>query len=120
MGNMYCEREKVHELAVMRAKEGILNGEDVQKVCKIFQILSEPSRLRIVLALLNGEMCVYHLAEVCDGTVSAISHQLRILRDNKIVKAKRFWKNIEYSIADEHVCEIVNMCIAHLYCEETL
>ena len=117
MEKIYCDREKEHLASVDRAKEGILSENDVERICKIFRLLSEPSRTKIVLALLNGEMCVYHLAEVCDGTVSAISHQLRILRDNKIVKAKRFGKNVEYSLADQHVCEIVNMSIAHLYCE---
>ena len=117
MVNMYCEREKEHKASAQRAREGILSSCEVEKMCKIFQILSEPSRLKIVLALMNGEMCVYHLAEVCDGTVSAISHQLRTMRDNGIVCARRFGKNVEYSIADNHVREMVMMAVEHLKCE---
>ena len=75
--------------------------------------------MKIVLALLEGEMCVYHIAEVCDATVSGVSHQLRILRDNQVVKAKRYGKNVEYSIADEHVHEIIKMGIKHSTCNQS-
>ena len=117
MGNVYCNLEKEHEAAAQRAKEGILAGSDVEKICKIFHLLADPSRLKILLALMNGDMCVYHLTEVCDSSVSAVSHQLRVLRDNNIVRGKRIGKNVEYSIADHHVREIVNMAIAHLHCD---
>lgn len=116
MEKLYCDREREHELAVLRAKEGILNATDIEKMARIFYVLSDPRRLKIVLTLLQGEMCVYHLLEVCDTTKSAMSHQLRVLKDNKIVRAKRFGKNIEYSIADEHIKEIVEMGVAHLSC----
>lgn len=115
--NMYCEREQAHSISVQRAKEGIFSMVEVEKMCKVFQVLSEPIRLKIILALLHGEMCVYHLAEVCDGTVSGVSHQLRILRDNGIVRARRFGKNVEYSIEDVHVREMVALAVAHLQCE---
>ena len=115
--NMYCEREQAHLISVQRAKEGVLSNIEVGKMCKIFQVLSEPCRLKIVLALMHGEMCVYHLAEVSDSTVSGVSHQLRILRDNHIVRARRFGKNVEYSIADGHVREIVGLAVAHLQCK---
>ena len=117
MAKIPCEHEEKHLLAAQRAKEGILITADVEQICQIFRILSDPTRMKIVLALLEGEMCVYHLAEVCDATVSGISHQLRILRDNKVVKAKRYGKNVEYSIADEHVHEIIKMGIKHSTCD---
>ena len=116
MGNIYCDHEKEHLLAAQRAKEGILASADVEKISKLFQMLSDPGRLKIVLALMDGELCVYHLTEVCGGSASAVSHQLRLLRDNGIVRAKRMGKNVEYSIADEHVREIVEMGVAHLQC----
>ena len=118
MGNMYLEREMAHQASAQRAKEGVLSSFEVEKMCKIFQVLSEPCRLKIVLALMKGEMCVYHLAEVCDATVSGVSHQLRIMRDNGIVRAKRFGKHVEYSIADGHVYEMVAMALEHLKCED--
>ena len=116
MPNMYCEHEKEHAASVGRAKEHILAGTDVEKICAVFRMLADPTRMKIVLALMQGEMCVYHLAEVSNSTVSGVSHQLRVLRDNKIVKAKRFGKNVEYSIADNHVREIVKIGVEHLTC----
>ena len=113
---MYCEHEKEHIAAAMRAKEKVMADSDVEKICGVFRMLADPTRMKIVLALLQGEMCVYHLAEVSGGTVSGVSHQLRVLRDNKIVKAKRFGKNVEYSIADDHVREIVEKGVEHLTC----
>lgn len=113
-----CEQERRHEINVQRARENVLGKAEIEKICAIFRVLADPTRMRIVLALLQGDMCVYHLMEACEGaTQSGVSHQLRILRDNKIVKTRRVGKNIEYSIADGHVCEIVKMGIAHLACE---
>ncbi len=91
--------------------------EEVEEVCTIFRMLAEPTRMKIVLALLEGDMCVHHLTERCAGTQSAISHQLRILRDNKIVKAKRLGQSVEYSLADAHVQSIVKIALEHLHCE---
>ena len=116
MESMYLDREQEHAKTVQRAKEEILSSADVERVAKTFQLLAEPSRLKLVLALLKGEMCVYHLTEVSGGTVSGVSHQLRILRDNGIVKSKRFGRNVEYSIADAHIREIVEKGVAHLAC----
>ncbi len=107
-----------HELAVARAKESRLTAEDTERLCAVFRMLAEPSRMKIVLALMEGEMCVYHLAEVTEGSVSAVSHQLKLLREEKVVKSNRLGKHIEYSIADGHVLQIVKMALAHMTCEK--
>lgn len=112
-----CSEEK-HLHSLENARKNILNGNDAERVCRLFHLLSDPGRFKIVQSLLGGEMCVYHLLEVCGGTASGISHQLRILRDNGIVKAKRIGKNMEYSIADEHIRKIIEIGIQHLDCVE--
>ncbi len=114
---MGCEREELHGSAALRAKENRLNEEDMGRICAVFRMLAEPSRMKIVLALMEGQMCVYHIAEVAEGSVSAVSHQLKLLREGKIVKAVRLGKNMEYSIADEHVLQIVKMALGHLTCK---
>ena len=111
-----CEHEKEHALTVQRVKEDILLKSDVEKIAHIFHVLSDPNRLNIVMALMKGEMCVYHLTEVCDATQSNVSHQLRILRDNNIVRARRLGQNMEYSLADQHIRDIVELGKAHLLC----
>ena len=110
------EHKKEHEAVVQRAKENVLLPSDVEKIAKIFQVLADSNRLKIVFALMNGDMCVYHLTEVCESTQSAVSHQLRILRDNHIVKSTRLGRTVEYSLADEHVRQIVEMGKLHLQC----
>ena len=110
------ENKKENSAAEQRAREGVLSASGVEKVCVVFRILADPTRMKIVMGLMQGDMCVNRLLEVCGGTQSAVSHQLRVLRDNKIVQAKRMGQNVEYSIADEHVRTIVEMSIAHLYC----
>ena len=99
-----------------RAREEVLSSVDTESLCAMFRMLADPTRMKIVLGLMQGAMCVNQLMEVCDGTQSAVSHQLRVLRDNKIVKAKRMGQNVEYSIADEHVYQIVEMSVKHLMC----
>ena len=110
-----CEDDK-HESTVKRAISGMPNEQDLQTMCSIFKVLSEPSRMKIILALAEGEMCVYHITQAVQGQQSAVSHQLRILRDNKILKSRRDGKNILYSISDNHVEKIIEMSKAHLNC----
>lgn len=112
-----CGNEKIHSVTAQRAKEHILGNAETEQICAIFRGLADPTRMKIVLGLLEGDMCVYHLTEVCDGTQSGVSHQLRVLRDNNIVKAKRLGQTVEYSLADEHVRKLIEISIAHLACK---
>ncbi|MBQ9729907.1 MAG: helix-turn-helix transcriptional regulator, partial [Clostridia bacterium] len=93
------------------------NEEGIVRVSNLLKVLGEPSRMKIVLALLQGEMCVFHIVEAVKGTQSAVSHQLRILKDNNIVKCTRKGQTITYSIADGHVEEIVKTAWEHLNCK---
>jgi len=86
------------------------------RVCNLFRVFSEPSRLKIVLALKAGELCVYHIVEACGGTQSAVSHQLRVLKDNGVIKSRREGQNVLYSLADGHIMEILQISEAHLSC----
>ena len=112
-----CGHEQQHSITARRAKERILGSAEAESICSIFRILADSTRMKIVLGLLEGDMCVYHLTEVCDGTQSGVSHQLRVLRDNNIVKAKRIGQTVEYSRADNHVRKLIEISIAHLACE---
>ena len=109
-----CGYEREHEEAVKRAKERMPNEENIERVCNTFRVIGEPSRMKIVLALLQGEMCVYHIVEACGGTQSAVSHQLRVLKDNRIIKSRRDRQNVLYSTADEHIVKIIQISEEHL------
>jgi ArsR family transcriptional regulator len=87
-----------------------------ERICDVFRMLSEPSRLKIVLTLLSGELCVYHILQAVGGTQSALSHQLRILKDNRVLRARREGQNVYYSLADEHVRQMVAIGLQHSDC----
>ena len=112
------EKQREHDVSAQGARNGMLSDKQVNKMCKVFQLLADPVRLKIVLALLVEDMCVGPLTELCGVTQSGVSHQLRILRDNEIVTAKRLGQRVEYSIADEHIREIIEMGKAHLLCAD--
>ena len=117
MERMDCKDNEIHEERIEQAREELLRAEDIEKECNLFRMLAEPSRMKIVLALMKGESCVYHLVGACGGTQSGMSHQLRVLKDNGIVKSKRVGQNVLYSLADEHIVKIVELAREHKDCK---
>ena len=81
---------------------------------EVFRVFGDSTRIRILYALLEGELCVCDIAEILNMTQSAISHQLRIIKQARLVKARRDGKTIFYSLADDHVKEIIGMAKEHL------
>ena len=106
-----------HAVLAERARKNMPSDEAVESMCALLKACGEPSRMKILLSLMEGEMCVYHITQAAGGNQSNVSHQLRILKDAKIVRSRREGKNILYSIADEHVMSILLMTRAHLNCE---
>ena len=92
----------------------------VAQICDVFRMLSEPSRLKIVLSLMDREKCVCDILQIVGGTQSAVSHQLRILKDNRVLRARRDGQNVYYALADEHVRSIVEMGLQHGECGGTV
>ncbi len=112
-----CPNEATHERLVEKAREVTPAVGYINMMCQILKLLGDPTRMKIIFSLLNGEMCVLHIAEAVEVNQSAVSQQLRLLKDNKLIKSRRDGKNILYSIADEHVIDIVNLAKAHAHCE---
>ena len=112
-----CEYERSHQALVERAKENMPTAEYLSVMCEMLKILGEPSRMKIILTLTQGEMCVLHIVEAVGGNQSAVSQQLKVLKNGRLIKSRREGKNILYSIADEHVFEIVKMSEEHACCE---
>ena len=88
----------------------------VEVVSKTFSLLGDKSRMKILLALLEGELCVYHICEITGAKQSATSQHLKKLKDGKIVKARKEFNQVLYSIADEHVASIIKAAIEHKDC----
>ena len=80
----------------------------------LFKVFGDSTRIRILFALFEADICVCDLAELLGMTQSAISHQLRILKNAKLVKNKRDGKQVIYFLADEHVRSIINQGLEHI------
>ncbi len=116
--NQVCDEEEVHEARVKAALGNMPSEEQIGEMSERFKALSEPSRLRILLALSDGELCVEHITQAVGGLQSAVSHQLKTLRLNKIVKCRREGKKVLYSVSDDHVLTMIKVAKEHLNCNE--
>ena len=91
-----------------------MNPEDYQKLADLFKIFGTPTRLQIMYTLYQGEKCVYDIADELEMSQSAISHQLSILKQNRLIKNRRDGKTIYYSLLDEHVFTIMEQGLNHI------
>ncbi len=102
-----CLTKCIHDDKVAEAKDFLPDQKEINIMADIFKALSDPGRLKIVLALLNQELCVCDIAAVCEQSDSAISHQLRLLRTLRIVKNRRDGKIVYYSLDDDLVVSLI-------------
>lgn len=99
---------------VDEAKQNMPPGRQVDDVAGLYQCLGQPTRVRILHSLFVGELCVCDLAQILGLSVSAVSHQLRILRSHRLVKYRRDGKMAYYSIDDEHVKTLFTLGLEHV------
>ena len=109
-----CECDVVHTDIVAHVKEVMEDTEVLYALSDFFKVMSDSTRMRIMAALDNEEMCVCDLSEVLGMTKSAISHQLKVLKDSGLVKFRRDGKNVFYTLKDDHVKTILEMGIMHI------
>lgn len=102
------------EEAIDRAKINMLEAETIDSLSKLFKVLGDPTRIKILWALNVHDLCVFDICEVLGMTKSAVSHQLGTLKEAKLVKARREGKEVYYSLDDEHVKEIFETGIVHV------
>ena len=99
---------------ITKIKDRIPASEEITLLADFFSVLGDGTRVKIVSALRHGELCVSHLAELVGLSDSAVSHQLRLMRYNNIVKSRREGKYIYYSLVDEHVIDIYDVAKEHI------
>ena len=87
---------------------------DVTELADIFGLLADPGRLKVLVALLDGEMCVCDLAAVAGASESAVSHHLRLLRAHRVVHARRAGRMAYYRLADAHVRMLLDLALTHI------
>ena len=107
-------QELVDPAAVQQIQAHPLDDDLVLQVAEIFKALADPTRVRILHALSHAELCVGDLAAVLDMTESAVSHQLRLLRSLRVVRARRDGKQVYYTLDDEHVTRLFQLSLEHL------
>ncbi|MCD8323542.1 MAG: metalloregulator ArsR/SmtB family transcription factor [Clostridiales bacterium] len=102
-----CDTIEVHEELVKKVMANMPEETELYDLAELFKIFSDSSRIRILFVLFEAEVCVCDLAKMLNMSQSAVSHQLRILKQSKLVKNRREGKSIFYSLADDHVRTII-------------
>ena len=114
MEKLTCDCEVIHEDAVREAKQTMASKEEYLQLASLMKMFGDGTRVQILHVLAQQEMCVCDLAVLMDMTKSATSHQLRILRENNLVKFEKVGKHSYYSLADDHVKDILDIALDHV------
>ena len=109
-----CEQECYHEELIASVERALPGEELLFDLAELFKMFADSTRVRILFALFESELCVCDIARVLNLTQSAVSHQLRILKGGKLVKYRREGKTVFYSLADDHVRSIIELGLEHI------
>lgn len=108
-----CEVRCVNPLRVKALAKSVPSLELLTQLSDVFQIMSDPNRLKILHCLAESEVCVCDLSAILGMSVSAVSHQLRLLRAMRLVKSRRDGRNVYYELEDEHIVRLMRMALEH-------
>ena len=108
------EQHEVHMDIVSRINKDMPSEDELYDLAELFKVFGDSTRIKILFALFESEMCVCDIAEALNMTQSAISHQLRILKQSRLVSNRREGKSMIYYLADDHVRTIIDQGINHI------
>ena len=108
------DKEIINEKLAIRVKNKMLSDDLLFDVAEVFKIFGDSTRIKIIYALKLSELCVSDLAFITNSSDSAISHQLRILKQAKLVKSRKEGKIVYYSLKDEHVIKLFEIGREHV------
>ena len=109
-----CDYSHTHEEIITRVQHQMPGEEELYDLAELFRIFGDSTRIRILYVLFEAEMCVCDIAQLLGMTQSAISHQLRSLKNARLVKARREGKTVFYALADDHVKTIIGQGMDHI------
>jgi len=109
-----CAETVINEDNVGQAQKALLDGLSATHLADIFKALSDPTRVRIVSILARTELCVCDLAATLGMTQSAVSHQLRLMRDMRVVRSRKAGRMVYYSLDDEHIRDLFQRGLEHV------
>ena len=109
-----CSSDVIHEDIVNRVREELPEEDQLYDLAEVFKVFGDSTRIRILSALLKAELCVCDISFLLNMTQSAISHQLRVLKQARLVKNRREGKVVYYSLDDNHIEKILDMGLDHI------
>lgn len=109
-----CQEGCVHPDKIRQVERQMPDDDRLYDLSEVFRVFGDSTRIRILYALFESELCVCDIAELLHLSQSAVSHQLRILKDAKLVKFRREGKRIAYSLDDDHVRSILSLGMEHV------
>lgn len=109
-----CECDEVHVDAVMKRREEIPDESTLYDLADFFKIFGDSTRISILYAIDGEPMCVCDIADLLGMTKSAVSHQLKVLRTARLVTYRKSGKNVYYTLADDHVRDIIEKALDHI------
>jgi DNA-binding transcriptional ArsR family regulator len=112
--NHINEKHLTDSKRIHSARKGIPGSDIINSMSQFFGLLSDPTRLKIVIVLKEKELCVHEIAQAVSISISAVSHQLRLLKTAKMVKNRRDGKMIYYSLDDEHIEQLLSVATEHV------
>ena len=112
--SLCCDTEEIHEELLKIVDETMPDETELDSLAELFKVFGDPTRIRILFVLFETEVCVCDLAAALSMTQSAISHQLRILKQSRLVKNRREGKSMFYSLADDHVRTMIAQGREHI------
>ena len=114
MEEYICKVNLVHEENVLKVKARMDSDDNLYELSELFKVFGDQTRLKILSALVSSELCVCDIAYLLNMSQSSISHQLRILKQSKLVKYRKEGKVVFYSIHDDHVKDLIDTGMSHV------
>ncbi len=111
---LVCDCEVIHEDIVNKVKKNMLNEEVLLMMADFYKAFSDSTRVKIIDAIYENELCVCDISVLLNMTKSAVSHQLKYLREMNLIKARKTGKEVYYSLADKHVKEVFEISKEHI------
>ena len=112
--SLCCDTEEIHEELLKIVDETMPDETELDSLAELFKVFGDPTRIRILFVLFETEVCVCDLARALNMTQSAVSHQLRILKQSRLVNNRREGKSMFYSLADDHVRTMIAQGREHI------
>ena len=113
MSIQLCDSMIIHEDTIKEVRSKMIDSKDLHAVSQLFKAISDPTRIKMLYALKTQSLCVCDLSIIMNMTQSAISHQLKTLKDANLVQSKRNGKMVIYALADQHIHDIFATALMH-------